>query len=82
MFFNNEYIAKEIMDMHTEMIAKEVAKSVPFHPGLRKQTQTSRRMAWLTWQACRVLATLGCRLVAMGKRLEQYSQSPLSPQEG
>jgi hypothetical protein len=78
--FTDEYIAKEIMDMRTQMIAKEVARSVPSQS--RYLTQSSRRVVWLPRQGCRVLAALGCRLVAMGRRLEQYGQSQLSLQQG
>ena len=37
--------------MRTKMIATEVAQAASTHPGLRSQTQTSRRAAWLSRQA-------------------------------
>jgi hypothetical protein len=81
-FLTDGYIAKEIMDSRTEMVAKEVAKSGSTLPELRNGLYARHRMAWLNNQACHVSAWLGRLLVAMGRRLERYGQGRVPQTKG
>jgi hypothetical protein len=68
--------AEQLMEIRTEAARLEAESH-----GLLRRAGVARR-GWLSRQACRLLAHLGRSLVALGKRLEQYSLPQSLPLEG